>query len=144
LAYKEIDPLTGKRKKSGGRIAGVSVNRTTSARMAAMARVNEALNQLGEDTLSGMRLLQEVIRSKDCPLDVRIQCSGLLLKHEMPLDVAQQYVTRMPPSFPANEQGMAMWWALYSGTENDDPEWQAAVKRILELAATRTAPKALQ
>src|SRR5262245_34230936 len=64
--------------KTGGRQKGTR-NRTTSARYAAMAKVNEALNQLGEDSLSGMRLLQEVIRSKDCPLDIRIQCSGLLL-----------------------------------------------------------------
>jgi hypothetical protein len=50
-----------------------------------MEKVNAALNQLGEDSLSGMKLLQEVIKSPDCPLEIRIQCSGLLLKHEMPL-----------------------------------------------------------
>jgi hypothetical protein len=81
--------------KSGGRQRGTP-NRSTSARHEAMARVNEALNQLGEDTLSGMKLLQQVIRSPDCPLDVRIQCSGLLLKHELPLEREQQYVVCMP------------------------------------------------
>src|SRR5262245_52394023 len=78
--------------KTGGRQKGTP-NRSTSARYAAMEKVNAALNQLGEDSLSGMRLLQEVIKSKDCPLDIRIQCSGLLLKHEMELAPArQQYV----------------------------------------------------
>ena len=131
--------------KTGGRQKGTP-NRSTSARHVAMAKVNEALNQLGEDSLSGMRLLQEVIRSKDCPLDVRIQCSGLLLKHELPLANEQQYVIRMPPQMPGanSQQQLAMWWALYCEAENDDLEWQAAVKRILELAATRTAPKAIQ
>jgi hypothetical protein len=43
-----------------------------------MEKVNAALNQLGEDSLSGMKLLQEVIKSPDCPLEIRIQCSGLL------------------------------------------------------------------
>jgi hypothetical protein len=64
--------------KSGGRKVGTP-NRSTLARHAAMEKVNAALNELGEDSLSGMKLLQQAIRSPDCPLDVRITCSGLLL-----------------------------------------------------------------
>lgn len=132
--------------KTGGRQKGTP-NRTTSARYAAMAKVNEALNQLGEDSLSGMRLLQEVIRSKDCPLDIRIQCSGLLLKHEMPLASAQPYIALMPAPLPGEDshQQLALWWALYGDMPaGDDAEWDNAVKVILEKAATKKSPGSLQ
>ena len=69
--------------KSGGRQKGTP-NRTTSARYAAMARVNEALAAIGEDPLSGMKLLKEVLNHKETPLDVKIQCAGLLIKQEAP------------------------------------------------------------
>jgi len=133
--------------KTGGRQKGTP-NRSTSARYAAMEKVNAALNQLGEDSLSGMRLLQEVIKSKDCPLDIRIQCSGLLLKHEMELAPArQQYVAEMPPPMPGEtrEEQLAIWWALYGDVPaGDDPEWDSAVKTILEKAKTRKPPGSIR
>jgi hypothetical protein len=131
--------------KTGGRQKGTP-NRKTTARYDAMARVNEALNQLGEDSLSGMRLLQEVIRSKDCPLDIRIQCSGLLLKHELPLAIEQQYIAHMPPAMPGEtkEQQLAAWWLLYGETPGDDPEWDADVKRILERIASKKSPGSME
>ena len=126
--------------KTGGRQKGTP-NRSTSARYAAMEKVNAALNQLGEDSLSGMRLLQEVIKSKDCPLDIRIQCSGLLLKHEMELAPARQhYVVEMPPPLPGEtkEHQIALWWAFYGDVPaGEDPEWDAAAKTIVEKAATK-------
>src|SRR5262245_13022478 len=126
--------------KTGGRQKGTP-NRTTSARYAAMEKVNAALNQLGEDSLSGMRLLQEVIKSKDCPLDIRIQCSGLLLKHEMELAPdRRQYVALMPPPLPGDtpEQQLAVWWAFYGDVPaGEDLEWDAAVKTIVEKAPTK-------
>jgi hypothetical protein len=133
--------------KTGGRLKGTP-NRSTSARHAAMARVNEALNQLGEDSLSGMKLLQEVIKSRDCPLDIRIQCSGLLLKHELPLAQEKQYVVEMPSQLPGkdNHEQLAIWWALYSGEETPaglDPIYDEAVKVILDRAATMKKPETL-
>src|SRR5262245_454795 len=124
--------------KTGGRQKGTP-NRSTSARYAAMAKVNEALNQLGEDSLSGMRLLQEVIRSKDCPLDIRIQCAGLLLKHEMPLASEQKYLVEMPSPLPGDtpQQQLAVWWALYGDVPaGEDPEWDSAVKTVLDKVAS--------
>jgi hypothetical protein len=131
--------------KSGGRKPG-TLNKTTSARQIAMAKVNAALNELGEDSLSGMKLLQEVIRSKDCPLDIRIQCSGLLLKHELPLASEQRYVATMPPSMPGEsaQQQLAVWRALYDRRDDDDPEWIDACNRVLELAANRKRPETMQ
>jgi hypothetical protein len=79
------------RPKTGGRQKGTP-NKKTSARVEAMARVNEALNAMGQDAVSGMRLLQEVIRHEETPLDIKIQCSGLLLKHEAPAAVDTKYV----------------------------------------------------
>jgi hypothetical protein len=38
-----------------------------------MARVNEALAAIGEDTLWGMKLLKEVLNHKDTPLDVKVR-----------------------------------------------------------------------
>jgi hypothetical protein len=111
-----------------------------------MAKVNAALNELGEDSISGMKLLQEVIKSPDCPLEIRIQCSGLLLKHEMPLDQDRQYVVEMPPVMPGDSSSaqMAVWWALYGGVPaGEDPEWDNAVKIILERIATKKPPETL-
>jgi hypothetical protein len=132
--------------KTGGRQKGTP-NRSSVARHEAMAKVNAALNELGEDSLNGMKLLQEVIKSRDCPLDIRIQCSGLLLKHELPLAQEQQYVVHMPPPLPGDtpQAQMAIWWALYGEVPvGDDPEWDAAVKTILEKIATKKLPGALQ
>jgi hypothetical protein len=109
-----------------------------------MAKVNAALNELGEDSLSGMKLLQEVIKSPDCPLDIRIQCSGLLLKHELPLAQEQQYIAVMPPPLPGDtpQAQLAVWWALYGEVPaGDDPEWDSAVKIILERIATKKPPE---
>jgi len=146
MAYKEIDPLTGKRKKSGGRVPG-SQNVSVRRRHEAMDRVNVALAEMGRDTLSGMKLLQEVLRHPDTPLDVKIQCAGLLTKHESPSASEQQYVTHMPPAMPGNTQSeqMAMWWALYSGEPvGGDVEWDNAVKVILEKIATKKQPETLK
>ena len=144
MAYAR-DPITGKAEKSGGRKIGTP-NRKTTARHEAMAKVNEALNQLGEDSLSGMKLLQQVIRSPDCPLDVRIQCSGLLLKHEMPLASEQAYVFHMPPKLPGESQReqLAVWWALYGDVPaGEDAEWDNAVKTILEKIPSKQRPQTL-
>jgi hypothetical protein len=131
-------------RKSGGRQKGTP-NRTTSARHEAMAKVNAALNELSEDSLSGMKLLQQVIRSPDCPLNVRITCSGLLLKHEMPLASEQRYVAVMPPAMPQDESGLATWWCLYGNVPTgEDPEWDAAVRTILERIPTKKPPGAIQ
>ena len=66
------------------------------------------------------------------------------MKQESPTAEQQQYVAHMPqlPGENQHEQ-LAVWSALFSGAENDDPEWQAAVKRILELAVTRQKPQTL-
>jgi hypothetical protein len=112
-----------------------------------MAKVNAALNELVEDSLSGMKLLQEVIKSPDCPLDVRITCSGLLLKHEMPLANEQQYIAYMPPAMPGDttQSQMAVWWALYGDVPaGDDPEWDSAVKIILDRIPSKRPPRRIQ
>jgi hypothetical protein len=126
--------------KSGDRRVGTP-NRSSVARHEAMAKVNAALNELGEDSLNGMKLLQEVIKSRDCPLDIRIQCSGLLLKHELPLAQERQYVVHMPTELPGDtpQAQTALWWALHSGDETPaglDPVYDEAVKVILDRAAT--------
>ena len=144
MAYK-IDPITGLRRKSGGRQFGTP-NKTTSARHAAMQRVNEALAKMGDDTLTGMKLLSEVLKHPDTPLDVKIQCAGLLTRHEDTTPNQKQYVAYMPTPLPAGstKQQMAIWWALHKKTEdNDDPEWVAACNRVLELAATKNMPETL-
>ena|SRR5215475_3489748 len=125
--------------KTGGRQKGTP-NRSTSARYAAMARVNEALAALGEDTLTGMKLLKEVLNHKDTPLDVKIQCAGLLTKHEQPAAEEQKYVALMPPPLPGEtpQAQLAVWWALYGNVPDGvDAEWDAAVKTILEKAPTK-------
>ena len=145
MAYKEIDPLTGKRKKSGGRIAGVSINHSTLRRQEAMERVNLALAEMGRDTLNGMKLLQEVLRHPDTPLDVKIQCAGLLTKHETPTAEEKKYIAQMPPAMPGEtkEHQLAVWWALYGGVPTgDDREWDNAVKTILDKARTKKSPGA--
>jgi hypothetical protein len=110
-----------------------------------MQRVNEALAALGDDTLNGMKLLSEVLKHPDTPLDVKIQCAGLLTKHESLTQAEHSYVVHMPPTLPGEtqEQKLAVWWALHSGVENDDPEWTAACKRVLELAVTKQKPETL-
>jgi hypothetical protein len=145
MAFKEVDPLTGKRRRSGGRQAGTP-NRTTSARYAAMARVNEALAAIGEDALTGIKLLREVLNHKDTPLDVKIQCAGLLTRHEQIEAADHKYVAEMPAVMPGEtrEQQLAIWWALHGATDSDDPEWTAACKHVLELAATRKPPGGIQ
>src|SRR5262245_55388307 len=110
--------------KSGGRKVGTP-NRSTTARQAAMEKVNAALNELGQDSLSGMKLLQAVIRAPDCPLDIRVQCSGLLLKHEAETATNTQYVVSMPPALPGDtpERQQALWWCLYGNVPaGEDPD----------------------
>jgi hypothetical protein len=97
--------------KTGGRAKGTP-NRATIKRYDAMQRVNDALALMGDDTLSGMRLLQEVLRHPDTPLDVKIQCAGLLTKYEAPETERQKYVV----CFPLPLQG---------GTQDEQmKEWQ--------------------
>jgi hypothetical protein len=125
--------------KTGGRQKGTQ-NKTIIARNEAMAKVNAALNELGENSLSGMKLLQEVIKSPDCPLDVRIQCSGLLLKHELPLEQAQQYVAIMP--WPVKD--LDEWKRKYMEVAPDADPNEAAeqiAKIALENEKDRKSPK---
>jgi hypothetical protein len=81
--------------KSGGRQKGTA-NKNTLRRHEAEERVNQALALMGDDTLSGMKLLREVLRHKDTPLPVRIQCAGLLIKSENPETERQKFVVCMP------------------------------------------------
>src|SRR5262249_41639308 len=131
-------------QKTGGRQKGTP-NRTTSARYAAMARVNEALAAIGEDSINGMRLLKEVLNHRDTPLDVKIQCAGLLVRQEQTTAEETKYVAVMPPPMPGEtkEQQMAVWWALYGDVPvGEDPEWDNAVKIILKKAPTMKSPGA--
>jgi len=82
-------------RKSGGRKTGTP-NRATVARQAQMARVNDALIEIGRDPLTGIKLLQEVLNAKDTPLDIRVQCAGLLIKHETAPETDHRYVAVMP------------------------------------------------
>jgi hypothetical protein len=136
MAFKEVDPLTGKKRRSGGRQKGTP-NRTTSARYAAMESVNLALAAIGDDPLSGMRLLKEVLNHKDAPLDVKIQCAGLLTKYELPTAENKNYVAHMPMEIPAENQRqkLAIWWAMHSG--DDDPALKAEAEKFLALVASR-------
>jgi hypothetical protein len=136
MAFKEVDPLTGKKRRSGGRQKGTP-NRTTTARYAAMDSVNQALAAIGDDPLSGMRLLKEVLNHKDAPLDVKIQCAGLLTKYELPTIENKAYVAHMPMEIPAEDQRqkLAIWWALHGGT--DDPEIVAEAEKFLTLVAAK-------
>jgi hypothetical protein len=144
MAYK-IDPITGLRPKSGGRTVG-SVNKTTAARHEAMARVNEALAAMGDDTLTGMKLLSEVLKHPDTPLDVKIQCAGLLTKHESPAADERPYVVHMPQKMPGDTPAaqMAVWWSLFGDVPaGGDPEWDNAVKVISEKIITKKIPETL-
>src|SRR5262245_28743501 len=131
--------------KSGGRKKGTP-NKSTASRQAQMMLVNEALAAMGEDTLTGTRLLREVLNHKDAPLDVKIQCAGLLQKHEQETATNTQYIATMPPALPGDtpQQQLAVWQALYMQTENDDPEWTEACKRVLEMGTTKKKPETLQ
>jgi hypothetical protein len=134
------DPVTGLRKKSGGRQKG-TMNASTSARQAAMHRVNHALAGMGRDQLSGLQLLQEVLRHADTPLDVKIQCAGLLTKHESPAASEQNYVAIMPwPVKDLNE-----WRKMYMSVAPDADSNEAArlegiAKSALENDKGRTSP----
>jgi hypothetical protein len=143
MAFKDVDPLTGKRKRSGGRQKGTP-NRTTSARYAAMDSVNQALAAIGDDPLSGMRLLKEVLNHKDAPLDVKIQCAGLLTKYELPTIENKAYVAHMPPPIPGEtqRQQLAIWWALHGGDE--DLELKAEAEKFLAFVAAKGLPGAGQ
>src|SRR5262245_3065648 len=110
-----------------------------------MDRLNEALAALGQDTLSGAKLLREVLNHPETPLDVKIQCAGLVLKQENPTAEDRNYIANLPPKMPGeySRDQLAVWKALYCKSEGDDPEWQAAVDRILELAVNKQKPKTL-
>ena len=68
-----------------------------------MQRVNEALAAIGEDEVTGFRLLREVIKHRDTPLDVKIQCAALL-KGQEAQEAKQRYVVYMPPQLPGETQ----------------------------------------
>ena len=134
--------------KTGGRKAGTP-NRATTARHEAMARVNEALAAMGDDALTGTKLLREVLRHADTPLDVKIQCAGLVLKQESPTAEQKEDVVHMPPAVPGDppQTQLAIWWAWSGGGDmpaGDDAEWDNAVQTILRLIPTKKMPEALQ
>src|SRR5262245_14992356 len=118
--------------KSGGRKKGTP-NKSTTARAEAMARVNEALAAIGEDTISGTRLLREVLNHADAPPEVKIQCAGLLQKHEQETATNTQYVAVMP--LPVKD--LDEWKGLYMEAKPDarleDVAWHAKVAcKVLE------------
>jgi hypothetical protein len=115
-----------------------------------MARVNEALAAMGDDALTGTKLLREVLRHPETPLDVKIQCAGLVLKQESPKAEERECVVQMPPALPGDtsQTQLAIWWALYGGMGDTpagaDPEWDNAVQTILRLIPTRKMAETLQ
>jgi hypothetical protein len=102
-------------RKTGGRTVGTP-NKSTIKRHEAMAKVNAALAALGEDTLTGQRLLQGVLRHSDCPLDIRIQVAGLLAKYENPDTEKRQFVVAMPLPLGSGTQAeqLAEWRERYA------------------------------
>jgi hypothetical protein len=100
-----------------------------------MAKVNEALAAMGDDALTGTKLLREVLWHPDTPLDVKIQCAGLVLKQETPTAEQQQYVAHMPPAPTGETQQaqLAVWWALYGEVPVGDPKASGATRRLLRL-----------
>jgi hypothetical protein len=109
-----------------------------------MEAVNSALSEMGRDTLSGVKLLQEVLRHPDTPLDVKIQCAGVLTKVETAPADNKNYVAEMPKQVPGDtpRQRLAVWWALNAGT--DDPEIVAEAEKFLALVAAKGLPGASQ
>src|SRR5262249_31931761 len=101
-------------RKSGGRQKG-TLNRSTSARHAAMGRVNEALAEIGSDPISGMKLLREVLNHKQTPLDVKIQCAGLLIKQESAEASENKYCAVMP--LPVKD--LDEWKRIYAHAKPD-------------------------
>jgi len=87
-----------------------------------MASVNEALSKIGKDTLSGLALLQEVLNHKDTPLDVKVQCAGLLIRHETAPDTEHRYVAYFPVGCSTLEE----WRERHAkGEETRDPDKEA-------------------
>jgi hypothetical protein len=131
--------------KTGGRQKGTT-NKSTANRQAQMQLVNEALIAVGEDPLTGMKLLRAVLNDPNTPLDIRVDVAGMLLKHELPTAEDHRYVTVMPPVMPGEsaQQQLAVWRALYDRRDDDDPEWIEACNRVLELAANRKRPETMQ
>src|SRR5262249_17060834 len=112
MAFKEIDPMTGRRKKSGGRIAGVSRNKSTVRREEAEIAVNDALIALGKDPLTGRKLLSIVLNDPNSTLEIRLQCAALLARYEtQPAEGGKEVVTIMPPQIPGEteHQRLAVW-----------------------------------
>jgi hypothetical protein len=143
LAYKDIDPTTGRRRKSGGRVRG-SMNVEKRLRLEAEMRVNDALIAMGEDSLTRAQASVSDSESSANTSVNPLECAALLSRYETtPAEGGQNFVVYMPPAMPTEgDQAQAVWWALYGQTESDDPEWTAACKRVLELAATRKPPGA--
>jgi hypothetical protein len=130
--------------KTGGRQKGTT-NKSTANRAAQMQLVNEALIAVGEDPLTGMKLLRAVLNDPNTPLDIRVDVAGMLLKHELPTAEDHRYVTHMPSPMPEGESGMATWWCLYGNVPTgEDPEWDAAVRTILERIPSKKPPGSIQ
>jgi hypothetical protein len=111
-----------------------------------MARVNDALIEVGKDPLTGMRLLKDVLNHRETPLDIRIQCAQILVKEENAPAEEQKYLTIMPPPMPAEstEAQQAPWWSLYGDFPvGDDAELDGAVKTVLKKAATVKRPEVI-
>jgi hypothetical protein len=128
-------------RKSGGRKAGTA-NKTTSARYAAMARVNEALSAIGEDSITGRRLLKEVLNHRETPLDVKIQCAGLLTKLETETAETQRYVAVMPLPVKDLDEWKKMYMQASPNATPEDVAWHEKIAaKVLEQEQSPTAAK---
>src|SRR5262245_37068042 len=92
-----------------------------------------------------MKVLREVLKHHETPLDVNIQCAQILDKEENAPAEEHKQVAYMPTALPGEttQKQMAVWRGLYDQQEGDDPEYTAACKRVLELAATTKRPECL-
>ena len=113
-------------------------------------RLGTPFAAMGDDALTGTKLLREVLRHAETPLDVKIQCAGLVLKQESPTAEQKECVVHMPPALPGDtpQTQIAVWWALYGGMGDmpagADPEWDNAVQTLLRLIPTKKMPETLQ
>src|SRR5262245_56790849 len=145
MAFREIDPMTGRRRKSGGRKVGAQ-NKAVLKRLEAEVLVNEAIMAAGGDALTGRRLLSAVLNDPNSTLEIRLQCAALLARYRtQPAEAGKEVVMIMPPQMPGEteQQRLAVWMALYMCREDDDPEWVAACEKVLELAKNKKRPECL-
>src|SRR5262245_2794491 len=107
--------------KTGGRRKGPA-NKSTASRQAQMQKVNEALIAVGDDPLTGMALLRRVLNDPDTPLDVRVTCASLLIKHEQ----AEAADTRYCAVMPLPVKDLDEWKARYAHAKPDASPEEAA------------------